>query len=107
MFYFVCPYHTVDDNSNAPIKMGHGGTLDKNATGILGMLDRFKTCGFSKTFSKCVVYSVVGINEGCAQLPAFLDGSKVYSGTCVFGRATDTYNNEGQTTMEKPYGTLF
>ncbi|XP_046652571.1 probable tRNA pseudouridine synthase 1 isoform X2 [Daphnia pulicaria] len=70
-----------DANSNAPIKMGHGGTLDKNATGIL----------------------VVGINEGCAQLPAFLDGSKVYFGNCVFGRATDTYNNEGQTTMEKPY----
>ncbi len=68
----------------------------------------FKTCGFLKTSFKFVgwKYLVVGINEGCTQLPAFLEGSKVYYGNCVFGRATDTYNNEGQTTMEKPYGTL-
>lgn len=62
--------------------MGHGGTLDKTASGVL----------------------VVGINQGCSKLPAFLDGGKVYRTSCVFGKSTDTYNKEGQTTMEKPYG---
>ena len=50
------------------------------------------------------IYAVVGINEGCSKLPAFLGGSKVYHTVCVFGRATDTYNKEGSTMMEKPFG---
>lgn len=48
---------------------------------------------------------VVGIGKGCSKLPAFLDGGKVYLTRCVFGRATDTYNKEGKSTLERPYGT--
>jgi len=38
------------------------------------------------------------------KLPVFLGGEKVYRFTCLFGRATDTHNAEGKTTMEKPFG---
>lgn len=47
---------------------------------------------------------MVGINDGCSKLPAFLGGSKVYHSSCVFGRATDSYNKEGKTIMEKSFG---
>ncbi|XP_045027043.1 probable tRNA pseudouridine synthase 1 isoform X1 [Daphnia magna] len=70
-----------ENTSDTPVKMGHGGTLDINATGVL----------------------VVGINDGCSKLPAFLGGSKVYHSSCVFGRATDSYNKEGKTIMEKSF----
>ena len=47
---------------------------------------------------------VVGINNGTSKLPAFLNGGKGYKVTCIFGTATDTYNNEGKVIMEKNYG---
>ena len=48
-------------------------------------------------------FPVVGINNGCSKLPCFLGGDKEYYTKCVFGRGTDTYNQEGKTTMTKSF----
>ena len=109
--FLNCWSMQLETKSDAAIKMGHGGTLDKNATGVMGILKDFQRLFvwlaeyfFLKLFGK---YLVVGINDGCTDLKDFLAGSKVYHSSCVFGRATTTYNNEGQTIMEKPYGIYY
>ncbi|KAI4141810.1 MAG: hypothetical protein LQ340_007533 [Diploschistes diacapsis] len=58
------------------VKVGHGGTLDPLATGVL----------------------IVGIGRGTKQLQQFLECTKCYDATLVFGTATDTYDITGHIT---------
>ncbi|CAG8453382.1 4880_t:CDS:2 [Acaulospora morrowiae] len=60
--------------SRSNIKLGHGGTLDPLATGVL----------------------VVGVNGGCKELSKYLKCNKVYSSVGLLGYSTDTYDSEGQ-----------
>lgn len=55
------------------LKMGHGGTLDPMATGVL----------------------IVGIGQGTKELPSFLSGTKTYEAVALLGSSTDTYDAEG------------
>ncbi|XP_071986165.1 pseudouridylate synthase TRUB1 [Engystomops pustulosus] len=63
------------------LKIGHGGTLDSSASGLL----------------------VVGIGDGTKMLGAMLSGSKKYTTTAQLGKATDTLDESGTVTEEKPY----
>ncbi|XP_066994345.2 pseudouridylate synthase TRUB1 isoform X2 [Anabrus simplex] len=63
------------------LRLGHGGTLDSTATGVL----------------------VVGIGWGCKVLPKLLKGTKKYVVTGHLGTATETYNETGKVIMEKSY----
>nr|CAD7409377.1 unnamed protein product [Timema cristinae] len=62
-----------------PLKLGHGGTLDHTATGVLGVC------------------------WGCKVLPKLLSGDKKYFVRGRFGTATDTYNEAGTTTKEAAF----
>ncbi|KAI8877891.1 tRNA pseudouridine synthase B [Backusella circina FSU 941] len=62
------------------LKIGHGGTLDPMARGVL----------------------VLGVGTGCKQLHQYLDGTKEYTVTAKFGEATDTYDAEGTITHTGP-----
>ncbi|XP_038940649.1 pseudouridylate synthase TRUB1 isoform X3 [Rattus norvegicus] len=64
------------------LKVGHGGTLDSAAQGVL----------------------VVGIGRGTKMLTSMLSGSKRYIATGELGKATDTLDSTGKVTEEKPYG---
>ena len=61
------------DNDNA-FKMGHGGTLDPLATGVV----------------------IVGIGRGTKHLQSFLDCTKTYETVVLFGKSTDTYDIAGK-----------
>ena len=63
------------------VKMGHGGTLDPLATGVL----------------------ILGIGSGTKSLPQFLGCTKSYECTVLFGKATDTYDTEGKVVARKGY----
>ncbi|KAG9686640.1 pseudouridine synthase, partial [Aureobasidium melanogenum] len=63
------------------VKLGHGGTLDPLATGVL----------------------VVGVGSGTKKLQGFLDCTKVYETVVVFGAASDTYDTEGTVVKRAPY----
>ncbi|KAM4056176.1 putative tRNA pseudouridine synthase 4 [Hirsutella rhossiliensis] len=63
------------------VKMGHGGTLDPLATGVL----------------------IVGIGSATKMLPQFLDCTKTYETTVVFGASTDTYDRVGRIINKRPY----
>uniref|UniRef100_A0A8C5KE18 Pseudouridylate synthase TRUB1 n=1 Tax=Jaculus jaculus TaxID=51337 RepID=A0A8C5KE18_JACJA len=63
------------------LKIGHGGTLDSAARGVL----------------------VVGIGRGTKMLTSMLSGSKRYIATGELGKATDTLDSTGKVTEEKPY----
>ncbi|CAH1763454.1 10686_t:CDS:2 [Entrophospora sp. SA101] len=65
-------------NKKKGIKIGHGGTLDPLASGVL----------------------VIGINDGCKSLSKFYGCDKVYSATGLFGFATDTYDCQGEVIKE-------
>lgn len=54
-------------------KVGHGGTLDPLATGVL----------------------VIGVGRGCRELGGFLSGSKAYRARLTFGTETDTQDSTG------------
>ena len=56
------------------VKIGHGGTLDPMATGVL----------------------ILGVGEGTKQLQKFLECTKTYEATVLFGAATDTYDVLGK-----------
>ena len=56
------------------VKIGHGGTLDPMATGVL----------------------IVGIGKGTKHLQSFLECSKEYEATVLFGAETDTYDILGK-----------
>ncbi|KAL1302954.1 hypothetical protein AAFC00_003272 [Neodothiora populina] len=62
------------------VKMGHGGTLDPMATGVL----------------------IVGVGNGTKSLQGFLDGTKTYEAVLLFGAATDTYDFEGKIVKRAP-----
>ncbi|CAI9587833.1 unnamed protein product [Staurois parvus] len=63
------------------LKLGHGGTLDSTASGVL----------------------VVGIGDGTKMLGTMLSGSKEYSVIGELGKETDTLDDSGTVTEEKPY----
>ncbi|XP_040848425.1 probable tRNA pseudouridine synthase 1 [Ochotona curzoniae] len=63
------------------LKIGHGGTLDSPAQGVL----------------------VVGIGRGTKMLTNMLSESKRYIAVGELGRATDTLDSTGKVTEEKPY----
>lgn len=63
------------------LKMGHGGTLDPAATGVL----------------------ILGIGSGTKSLSDFLACTKSYEAVVLFGKATDTYDTEGKVVARKGY----
>nr|POF14066.1 putative trna pseudouridine synthase 4 [Quercus suber] len=63
------------------VKMGHGGTLDPMATGVL----------------------VLGVGTGTKSLPKFLECTKSYETVLLMGAATDTYDTSGKIVARKPY----
>ncbi|ORZ32101.1 pseudouridine synthase, partial [Catenaria anguillulae PL171] len=72
-----------DTPSSRPkkLKMGHGGTLDPFATGVL----------------------VVAVGSGTKSLSQYLACTKEYLVTGVFGSATDTYDLTGTQTHTAPH----
>lgn len=60
--------------------MGHGGTLDPMATGIL----------------------IIGVGSGTKLLHQKLSGTKEYEAICVFGTVTDSYDAEGKILRREP-----
>ncbi|KAI5292599.1 hypothetical protein KEM52_006228 [Ascosphaera acerosa] len=63
------------------VKLGHGGTLDPMATGVL----------------------IVGAGRGTKELNQFLLCTKTYETVIVFGCATDTYDRVGKVVSKAPY----
>lgn len=64
---------------NSPrIKVGHGGTLDKGASGVL----------------------VIGVGEDCKRLSALLGSDKCYECVGKLGEATDTWDMDGRLVEE-------
>lgn len=63
------------------VKIGHGGTLDPLATGVL----------------------VAGVGKGTKQLQGFLECTKAYEAVLLFGVATDSYDREGKVLGQAPY----
>ncbi|KXL48342.1 MAG: hypothetical protein FE78DRAFT_29190 [Acidomyces sp. 'richmondensis'] len=63
------------------VKIGHGGTLDPMATGVL----------------------ILGIGNGTKSLSRFLECTKSYETVLLFGAATDSYDTDGKVVVRKPY----
>ncbi|KAI1375200.1 trub family pseudouridylate synthase-containing protein [Hypoxylon crocopeplum] len=63
------------------VKMGHGGTLDPLATGVL----------------------ILGVGKGTKSLQSFLDCTKTYETIVVFGASTDTYDRVGKILKKTNY----
>ncbi|MCJ1393186.1 hypothetical protein MMC18_006058 [Xylographa bjoerkii] len=63
------------------VKIGHGGTLDPLATGVL----------------------IIGVGKGTKHLQNFLTCTKAYDATLLFGAATDTYDVQGKLLSKAPY----
>ncbi|KAF7521755.1 hypothetical protein G7054_g12345 [Neopestalotiopsis clavispora] len=63
------------------VKMGHGGTLDPLATGVL----------------------ILGLGKGTKSLQSFLDCTKTYETVVVFGASTDTYDRVGKILKKTSY----
>ena len=61
------------------LKVGHGGTLDRQAEGVL----------------------VIGIGEDCKKLQQFLHGEKSYESVGELGKATDTLDNDNSSIVEE------
>ena len=61
------------------VKIGHGGTLDPDATGVL----------------------ILGIGSGTKLLNQFLSCTKTYETVALFGAATDTYDASGKVVQRK------
>ena len=61
-------------------KVGHAGTLDPNASGLL----------------------IILLGRGTKLSERLMADDKVYSGTIKFGEATDSYDADGQITETKP-----
>ncbi|MDR2849955.1 MAG: tRNA pseudouridine(55) synthase TruB [Verrucomicrobiota bacterium] len=62
-------------------KVGHGGTLDPNATGLL----------------------IVLLGKGTKLSDRFMGGDKAYSGVMRLGRTTSSQDCDGETLEEKPW----
>lgn len=63
------------------VKLGHGGTLDPMATGVL----------------------IVGVGKGTKCLQRFLECTKTYECVVLFGAATDSYDAVGKVISKAPY----
>lgn len=63
------------------VKMGHGGTLDPLATGVL----------------------ILGVGKGTKSLQSFLDCTKTYETVVLFGASTDTYDRVGKILKKTSY----
>lgn len=63
------------------VKIGHGGTLDPMATGVL----------------------IVGVGKGTKHLQSFLECTKAYEATVLFGAETETYDILGKVLARAPY----
>lgn len=63
------------------VKMGHGGTLDPLASGVL----------------------ILGLGAGTKSLQSFLDCTKTYETVVVFGASTDSYDRVGRVLTRKGY----
>ncbi len=63
-------------------KLGHAGTLDPLATGVL----------------------VIGLGQGTKLTPYLMEGKKIYSGWIRLGMVTDTYDLEGDVLSEHDTG---
>lgn len=63
------------------MKIGHGGTLDPMATGVL----------------------IAGIGQGTKHLIKFLECRKTYETVILFGAETDTYDRVGKIVRKAPY----
>ena len=63
------------------VKVGHGGTLDPMATGVL----------------------VIGIGQGCKQLQEYIKGGKCYEALGRFGFSTTTEDSEGEVIKKKSW----
>lgn len=63
------------------VKMGHGGTLDPLATGVL----------------------ILGLGQGTKELNKFLTCTKTYETVVLFGASTDTYDRVGRILTKRPY----
>ncbi|OAX81167.1 tRNA pseudouridine(55) synthase [Emergomyces africanus] len=63
------------------VKIGHGGTLDPMATGVL----------------------IAGVGKGTKELNNFLACTKSYEAVVLFGAATDTYDSVGKVVSRAPY----
>ncbi|KAJ5945785.1 hypothetical protein N7454_002624 [Penicillium verhagenii] len=63
------------------VKIGHGGTLDPLATGIL----------------------IAGVGKGTKSLSSFLGCTKSYETIVLFGAETDTYDRMGRIVRRAPY----
>ena len=63
------------------VKLGHGGTLDPMATGVL----------------------IVGVGKGTKQLGKFLECTKSYECVVLFGAATDSYDAVGKIVSKADY----
>ncbi|KAK4189623.1 pseudouridine synthase [Podospora australis] len=63
------------------VKMGHGGTLDPLATGVL----------------------ILGVGKGTKSLQNFLNCTKTYETVVLFGASTDTYDRVGKIIKKGDY----
>lgn len=63
------------------LKVGHGGTLDPMATGLL----------------------VIGVGKGCRALEGYLKGAKSYAAVAQLGSETDSQDAEGSVIKHAPY----
>ncbi|KAI5810965.1 trub family pseudouridylate synthase-containing protein [Peziza echinospora] len=63
------------------VKIGHGGTLDPMATGVL----------------------VIGLGSGTKKLPSLLGGIKEYEAVMLLGADTDTYDRLGKVVKRAEY----
>ncbi|KAI1262513.1 pseudouridine synthase [Xylariaceae sp. FL1019] len=63
------------------VKMGHGGTLDPLASGVL----------------------VLGVGKGTKHLQGFIDCTKTYETVVLFGASTDTYDRVGKILKKTGY----
>ncbi|KAI9759225.1 MAG: hypothetical protein M4579_002513 [Chaenotheca gracillima] len=66
---------------SSEVKIGHGGTLDPLATGVL----------------------VAGIGKGTKELGSFLGCTKSYEAVVLFGAATDSYDRLGKVLSRAPH----
>lgn len=63
------------------LKVGHGGTLDYNASGVL----------------------VIGVGKGTKALEKYLKGPKKYKAVGLLGKATDTHSEDGKLVEVLPH----
>ncbi|QSL64835.1 hypothetical protein MERGE_002139 [Pneumocystis wakefieldiae] len=74
----------LKDSRYGRIKLGHGGTLDPLASGVL----------------------VIGIGKSTKRLKEFLNCTKEYEATALFGCSTDTYDSNGKVLKRMPWSHL-